>query len=110
MLFTLLIIGFLAIGIAIGLLFRKKKIRGLSHTTMWLICLLLFMLGLEIGSNKEALAQLDNLGLTALILTLGSVGGSILMAWLLWKFMQRNKAGRGKCDQGKLDNHNQVEK
>ena len=101
--FTLLILGFLAIGVIAGLIFRKKKIRGLSHTTMWLICLLLFMLGMEIGNNREALSRLDELGMTALIFTIGSVVGSLLLSWLLWRYMNRKKGGKTKGE--KADVH-----
>ncbi len=103
--FTLLIIGFLSLGIIVGLLFRKKKIRGLSHTTMWLICFLLFMLGLEIGNNREALSQLDTLGLTALLLTVGSVTGSVILAWLLWQFMR--KRSKNKEQKNSMDTKNE---
>lgn len=98
MTFTLLIIAFLSLGVIVGFVLRKKKIRGLSHTTMWLICLLLFMLGMEIGSNKEALSRLDELGMTALIMTIGGIAGSILMAWLLWRYMKRTSKDKNEAN------------
>lgn len=105
---TLFIIGFLSLGVIVGLFFRKKKIRGLSHTTMWLICLLLFMLGMEIGSNKEALSRLDELGMTALVMTIGGIFGSVLLAWLLWRYMQRTSKDKMPKQDNNEDEGNNV--
>ena len=47
------------------------------------IFLLLFLLGIGIGSNTKLVANLPRIGIQSLILMLCCVAGSILCAWLL---------------------------
>lgn len=56
--------------------------------TTWLIWLLLFMLGLEVGSNRELIAALPTLGVEAMVLSVSATLGSCVLAWALWKSMK----------------------
>lgn len=78
-------------GICLGLLFRKRNIKGIQHIITILIWLLLFLLGIEVGCNKRIIEGLQTLGLEALILTIGGVAGSIVLAWLLWYWASKQK-------------------
>lgn len=68
----------------------QKKIRAFLRINdkliTWAIYLLLFFLGLSVGGNTELMANLQELGLQALVITGGALIGSIFLAWLLYKF------------------------
>lgn len=59
-----------------------------GRVTTWLIWLLLFMLGLEVGSNKQLIAALPTLGVEAMVLSVSATLGSCVLAWALWKSMK----------------------
>ena len=56
-----------------------------GRITTWL---LLFMLGLEVGSNKQLIAALPTLGVEAMVLSVSATLGSCVLAWALWKSMK----------------------
>lgn len=56
-----------------------------SKITTWLIWLLLFMLGIEVGSNKQLISALPTLGVEAMVLSVFATLGSCILAWALWK-------------------------
>lgn len=78
-------IGILLAGFLFGLLLKGRVKLPTSAITMASICLLLFILGLEIGGNDELLGNLPTMGLTALIVTVLAVLGSVVLARLFTK-------------------------
>lgn len=65
-------------GILLGRLFRSwLSIRIIRKLIMASILLLLFLLGVSIGNNKEILYNLPFIGLNSLILMIFCVAGSI---------------------------------
>lgn len=73
-------------GIAAGRMLRAKlNPRLLSLGTTAAIFLLLFFLGVSIGSNTELLEDLPALGWQALIIMLGCVAGSIFCSLMIQK-------------------------
>ncbi len=89
MTFVLYIIGAMIVGVLFGWILRNKKLAFISPTTMTLVCILLFVLGVQIGSNKQAIKELGTLGVPTILITVCAMGGSIVMGWLLWKIMNR---------------------
>ncbi|MFW5725409.1 MAG: LysO family transporter [Bacteroidota bacterium] len=93
----LTVVAIMFAGMLAGYLLRGQKriLRMNARLTMWVIYLLLFLLGLAIGGDEYIMRQLPELGLMALLITLLAVGGSLLTAWLLWRFAfaegERNK-------------------
>jgi uncharacterized membrane protein YbjE (DUF340 family) len=79
------------LGIGVGYIFRKRNLSFISKVITVLIWILLFVLGLEVGSNPQIVSNLGNLGLDALIITLGALLGSITLAALLWKIVNKSK-------------------
>jgi uncharacterized membrane protein YbjE (DUF340 family) len=73
-------------GILAGYLMRERKQLILlnSRFTMWVIYMLLFFLGLSIGTNKSIMNHLHSLGLMALLITVAAVAGSVIVSWGLW--------------------------
>ena len=80
MLITIIILvaGFLA-----GLLLQGRVKLPTGMITLISICLLLFILGLEIGSNQELLGNLPSMGLIALLVAVFTLLGSITLTKLL---------------------------
>lgn len=76
-------------GIGIGILSRKKPyiIKTNEKLVSAAIYLLLFLLGVSVGTNKQVISSLHNLGLQALLITLGATMGSILMCYLIYRFI-----------------------
>lgn len=78
-------------GIIIGRLLSKKRgiIKTFDKLTTWSIYLLLFLLGVSIGTNREIISNLGTLGIKALIIAAFSVAGSILLSILTYHLFFR---------------------
>ena len=70
-------------GIGTGYLLRNKKMSFIGRIITALIWVLLFLLGIEVGSNPRIISGLQTLG--------GSLG-SALFAWALWKYVTAKQA------------------
>jgi uncharacterized membrane protein YbjE (DUF340 family) len=75
-------------GIGVGYLMRRCHMKLWPWIITVLIWLLLFLLGIEVGSDKHILQSLNKLGLEALVLSLAGIAGSIALAYALWKWIQ----------------------
>ena len=89
-----IVILFIFLGIGIGYAVRTRTTsaplvsavnKWSGKATTWLIWLLLFMLGLEVGSDRHIIASLPTLGVEALLLSVCATVGSCVLAWALWK-------------------------
>lgn len=89
-----LVLIFLGLGILSGIILHKApRIANISQKlTTIAIYLLLFTLGLKAGLNKAVITQLHTLGLTALLISLFAMSGSVACAWLSYKLFFKNKA------------------
>ena len=89
----LFVIFFLVAGVVGGILLRtlawlpKIAERLISIT----IYLLLFTLGMKAGADKHITSQLHTLGITALLISTFAIAGSIVIVWLVHKFLFRNQ-------------------
>lgn len=88
------IIGLMLTGILLGYLLRKRDLKKIHQIITLLIWLLLFILGIEVGSNEQIIKGLHAIGLEAVILTLGGTLGSVIAAWALWRALYKRKGGR----------------
>ncbi|GCB36898.1 LysO family transporter [Bacteroides faecalis] len=79
-----IIIGIMLTGMLVGYLLRSKRLTWIHKIITFLIWLLLFLLGIDVGGNEAIMKGLHTLGLEALIITLAAVIGSTLLAWGLW--------------------------
>jgi len=80
------VVAVMTAGIVLGYFLRHKKkiIKINDKLIMWAIYLLLFVLGISIGTNETIMKNLPVLGLKALAITFGGVLGSILLAWIIY--------------------------
>ena len=90
----LIIVAIMLCGIAMGYLLRNKNTRIVSRIITVLIWLLLFLLGIEVGSNPRIVMGMQTLGIEALLLTIGGAMGTTLCAWLLWIYVSRKEASK----------------
>lgn len=86
----------MAAGMFTGYLLRQKNdiIKIVEKLTVWSIFLLLFFMGLSIGRNPDIINNLPVLGFTALMISVGGIAGSLLLALIVWKlFFTKKKIG-----------------
>lgn len=89
-----IIIGIMFTGVAIGYLFKNISfLRNTEKTISYTIVLLLFILGISIGSNKLIIGNLAAFGWQAAVIALSATCGSILASWLTLKLFFR-KGGK----------------
>lgn len=87
------VVAIMLSGMAVGFLLRKRRLRVVSHAVTVLIWALLFLLGVEVGSNRQVIEGITSLGLEALWLSLAGLAGTVLLAWALWRWISRQKGG-----------------
>lgn len=87
------VVGLLMAGVLVGYLIRKRKklVKINDKLTTYAIYVLLLLLGIAIGVNKQITENLPTLGVDALVLTIGAVGGSIVLALFVYIFFFKNK-------------------
>ena len=90
----LIVVSLMLCGIAVGYMLRNKNTRIVSRIITVLIWLLLFLLGIEAGSNPRIVMGMQTLGIEALLLTIGGAVGTTLCAWLLWIYVSRKEASK----------------
>ena len=90
----LIVVSLMLCGIAVGYMLRNKNMRIVSRIITVLIWLLLFLLGIEVGSNPRIVMGMQTLGIEALLLTIGGAVGTTLCAWLLWIYVSRKEASK----------------
>ena len=81
------IVATMLTGISLGYLFRHKSIlQNTEKTISMTIFLLLFIMGITIGSNDELISNLGNFGWQAAVISVSATCGSVLAAWLVMRF------------------------
>ena len=81
-------------GIIAGRLLSSWRLVFVSRMITVIIWLLLFLLGLEVGSDPAVVGGMATFGRTAFVIFACSVAGSICMSWLLWRCVRRGTASR----------------
>lgn len=73
-------------GIGLGVVLRRVPlIKHIGKVIMLMIFLLLFLLGREVGADERILSNLSSLGVQALLMTIGAVGGSVVCAKFVYR-------------------------
>jgi len=83
-----------AFGILIGYVVRNhnRVIKANDYMTNFAIYLLLFLLGLGVGSNKDIIENVDIIGFNAFLISVFAVAGSVFFAWIVNKFIFKSKS------------------
>ncbi|MDM8160092.1 LysO family transporter [Labilibaculum sp. K2S] len=89
----IIVLSIMILGIGIGLFIgnRPKIIKIIGILTSFSIFLLLFLLGIGVGTNKQILNNLHSIGIQALILTIGAVLGSLICAYFTYILFFKKK-------------------
>ena len=76
---------FLAGGLFVGYLLRSRKnvLAVAGKATTWSLYLLIFLLGISVGTNDAVIRALGRLGMQALVLSMGGIVGSVLVGCLV---------------------------
>ncbi len=76
-------------GILAGFFLRgKSKIIIIAdRVTTGAICLLLFLIGLSVGGNEIIINSFAKIGAQALVLTAGSVSGSVMISYFVYVYV-----------------------
>lgn len=80
-------------GIAVGRLLRHRRLRYLGNVTNMLIWVLLFLLGVEVGSDERIVNGIATLGVEAVGVAIAGVAGSAALASGLWLWSKKRKEG-----------------
>ncbi|MBQ5645093.1 MAG: LysO family transporter [Bacteroidaceae bacterium] len=86
-----IVIAMMFSGIAFGYLMRRHRFTHISKIIISFIWILLFVLGVEVGSNPNVMNSLHNIGVEALFIASMSILGSAIAAMLLWKHVKKNE-------------------
>lgn len=86
-----IVIGFMFAGLLIGFLLRNRQLKFINKIITILIWVLLFLLGIEVGGNREIISGLHTIGIEALVITIAAVLGSAIGALLLWNWIRQQK-------------------
>lgn len=65
---------------------RQRLAKHIDTIVTWAIFILLFLLGISVGTNKTILGNIDTIFLQVIILTLGAVMGSVVIAYFTYRF------------------------
>jgi uncharacterized membrane protein YbjE (DUF340 family) len=89
----IIVLAIMVLGIGIGLIIgnRPKIIKIVGALTSFSIFLLLFLLGIGVGTNNKIINNLDSIGIQALVLTMGALLGSLICAYLTYKMFFKKK-------------------
>lgn len=98
-----IVILFIFLGILSGVFCRKLSTgacisltdvaeRWQGRIVTWIIWLLLFLLGIEVGSNEMIVSSLPTLGVEALLLSSAATLGCCVLAWALWRVSKDHTA------------------
>ena len=73
---------FLVAGVFVGFLFRRREkvLTSATKATSWAVVVLIFFLGVSVGDNQTVMSTLGVLGWQGLVISLGSIFGSIFFA------------------------------
>lgn len=88
------VIGVMLGGMLIGFLLRRQEFSWIGKVITLLIWALLFLLGIEVGGNRQIVEGLATLGVEAFVITLACVLGSCILAWGLWYLLYKRKEKR----------------
>jgi uncharacterized membrane protein YbjE (DUF340 family) len=70
---------------------RRHRLTHISRLTTGFIWVLLFVLGIEVGSNPNIMKSLHTLGFESLFIAVMSTMGSVIAAMLLWKSVKKDE-------------------
>lgn len=92
----LLYIGMLALGVLVGSRksVRSRKLPWLGRLQSVALIALIAVLGVEIGADDKVISSLGEIGLSALVITVFALAGSLLAVTLVRRLLGLDSQGR----------------
>lgn len=90
----LIVISLMIIGMLAGYLLRNHRLACMPRVINVLIWALLFLLGVEVGSNRRIVQGLWTLGIEAVVISVLCTLGSCVAAWILWRVISRGESAK----------------
>lgn len=88
----MIILLLLIISVLAGMMLRKYQAVGhLGKTATLTVWLLIFVFGISLGSNKQIVDDFARFGMTAVVIALTGVAGSVIAARLLQSVIDQNR-------------------
>lgn len=78
-------------GILAGRLLRRRRLDFLPRVVMFFIWVLLFLLGVEVGSNPKIIESLSAIGIEAVVIAFAGTLGSVVFSWVLWRYVDKRR-------------------
>lgn len=91
--FTVIII--MLAGMGLGYVLRAGRFAFVRCAVTVLVWLLLFLLGVEVGTNPRVVGGIGRLGAEAAVLAVAGVLGSAVMAWVLYRVVRGSRDDDG---------------
>ena len=80
------------LGVAVGYAIRRSTFtKYVGHIIQVIILLLLFFLGLSVGSNKQVVNNFGVIGFDAFVIAALATSGSVIAGWLVYKLFFKHK-------------------
>lgn len=86
------VIGIMFAGIAAGYLCANRTFAKIGKPISYTILLLLFLLGISVGANKDIVDNLATLGGQAFLLALAGTVGSVLAGWGVYRLFFKERS------------------
>lgn len=88
-----LILLFLVVGTVAGFLLRKLRnfSKAADQVTTYIIYLLLFIMGLRVGSDREIMDHIDTIGFQSFLIALFAIAGSVVLSKITYHYFFRNE-------------------
>lgn len=86
----------LLVGMAIGLMLRRWPgvFKPAERVCSALVYVLLFLLGLSAGNNRQVVGQLGQMGYEALLISVFAVIGSVIVSYVVYIIFFRNAGSK----------------
>ena len=74
-------------GVLIGYILRNIRAIPALVSNIYIIFLLLFVMGLSVGSNPQVIQGLGTLGLLGIAISVVSIAGSVFLSWIVYRHL-----------------------
>jgi len=87
----------MTLGILAGVFFRKRRklVLIFNRSTIWIIFLLLFFMGVSVGNNQDIMNNLSTIGIQGISLSMVAILGSVLVSWLVYVLFFKKQSNEG---------------
>jgi len=82
-------------GMLLGYALRSKLkvIKLVNKSTIWIIFILLFFMGISVGADDKIMNNIGSLGLLGLILSVTAISGSVMLSWIVYNLFFKDQDG-----------------